>query len=441
MPNDLDRRELSPWNSWFNRPLSRTWCIVGWLIATVIFVGGTQQLGGVTSGDASDSVNTAWSIAHGMTSCGYAPGNQYGLPYSAPLYPLLSGGLAALVRIGHQVPFPTSADFGPHCSTAIAAMYHWSLGSGSLLPTLRLGYVGWLVLMAGFVALLRSSGRGRCVWEPTSLVLLALVPPVFMCLHEYFHPQDLVAMGLILGTVACVRRESWIWAGILLGLAFTSQQFALLVLAPLVVIAPANRLFRFVAATVGSIVVIASPLVVLAPRGALKALLAGSGTTWVSSTLLDVTRLSGPSLVIVSRFLPIAAAMILAWWARDRLGASVLEPIPLISLLATSLSFRLLFEVNLWGYYFMTVAVLVLALDVARARLRWMYFAWVALIAVAFHPVVGASSALRSSTTPWFSLWVWQLLLATLGAVLAISPLITFMKQARTMQSTPGGVD
>jgi hypothetical protein len=250
-----------------------------------------------------------------------------------------------------------------------------------------------------------------------------------MCLHEYFHPQDLVAMGIILGGITCVRRGSWVGAGILLGLAFATQQFALLVLAPLVVIAPPNRLFRFVASIVSSIAVVASPLLILAPTGALRALFAGSGTTGVSSTLLDLTQLSGPPLAIVSRFTPIAAAMILAWWAGDHLGPNILEPIPLLSLLATSLWFRLLFEVNLWGYYFMAVAVLVLAVDVIRGRLRWSYVAWLTLITVAFHPVIGTSSAFRSPTTPGMPLWTWQLLLVTLGAFLSISPLVAFIKR------------
>jgi hypothetical protein len=131
--------------------------------------------------------------------------------------------------------------------------------------------------------------------------------------------------------------------------------------------------------------------------------------------------------------------MVLAWWIRDRLGASVLEPIPLFSLLATSLWLRLLFEVNLWGYYFMAVAVLVLALDVVRGRIRWSYVAWLILVTVAFHPVVGTSSAFNSQSTLWLPLWTWQLLLVTLGAYLVISPLVSFMHQVHQPQVISSG--
>ncbi len=409
--------------SFLSRPLASGWCVVGWAIATFIFVEGTQLIGGLTSGDAADSTNTTWAISHGMLSCAYPPGNQYGLPFSAPLYPLVSGALAAIFRIGRRVAFPTPADFGPHCATAVSSMYQWSLHTGALESTLRIGYLGWFVVMAGMVSFLRSSGRGRCGWEPLALIVLAAVPPVFMCLHEYFHPQDLLAMGLILGATASVRKGHWIWAGILLGLAFTSQQFALLALAPLIVLAPPKKLIKFVFATVASIVVVVAPLALFAPRAAIDAALAGSGTTWVSATLLDTTRLAGPWLFFLSRFLPVVGAMVLAWWARDRLGAYVLEPIPLLSILATSLSLRLLFEVNLWGYYFLAVAVLVLVVDVFRGRLRWSYLAWLALIVVAFHPVIGANSDLTTPSTPWIPLWAWQLILATSGMLLSVSPL------------------
>jgi hypothetical protein len=436
MPDSAERDEHGTWLSLLNRPISWVWCVTSWVLATAIFVEAIRLLGGVTSGDASDSTNTVWAFAHGMASCAYPPNNQFGLPYSAPLYSLLSGAIAGILRIGHRVPFPNSTAFGPHCSHAVLAMYYWSLKTGATLPTLQLGYVGWVVLLFGVVALLRSAGRGRCGWEPLTVVLLALVPPVLMSLHEYFHPQDMVAMGLILGGVACVRRGSWVWAGILLGLAFTGQQFTLLVLAPLVMIVPRHQLVRFVTSVVGAIVVVVAPIALFAPKGVLDAAFTGSGTTGTSSTWLDLTRLSGSSLFVASRFLPIAAAMILAWWAYDRLGLGLLESVPLLSLVATSLAFRLIFEVNLWGYYFMATAVSILVMDVVRGRLRWSYLSWLVLISVAFHPVLGEISAWSPLGTPWLPLWVWQLVLTFMGVFLAVSPLAACVREITQSDAT-----
>jgi hypothetical protein len=97
--------------------------------------------------------------------------------------------------------------------------------------------------------------------------------------------------------------------------------------------------------------------------------------------------LHGALLVAASRLLPIALAMALAWWALRRLGPSVLEPLPLVSLVATSLSLRLVFEQNLFGYYFMALAVSLVLLDVIVGRIRGQLVAWLALLVLAFSPV------------------------------------------------------
>ena len=177
-----------------------------------------------------------------------------------------------------SVPHPGA--LGPHCSTALVAMYKWSVQSGAALPTVRIGYLSWFVLMGGVVALLRTSGRGRCRWEPLVLVLMACVPPALSALLDYFHPQDLIAMGLVLGGVACARRGWWIWAGALVGLAFTSQQFALLVIVPLFVVAPRHRQAKFAGAVVGAAALVLLPMVALTSGRALSTSLLGTGDSW-----------------------------------------------------------------------------------------------------------------------------------------------------------------
>ena len=416
---------------WLERPRPWWWCVGGWIVASAVFIAGTQLLGGPTSGDAGDSINTTWAFAHGMFACGYAPGNEYGLPYSAPLYPLISGAVVALLRIGHSVVFPAGGQFGVHCSTAVEALYHWTLASGALAPTLRIGYVTWFALMFGAVLLLRTVGRGRSAWEILTVLMLAVTPPVFMCLHEYFHPQDLLAMGLIFGGLAMVQRQSWLMAGLLLGLAVTSQQYALLAVIPLLVLVPRRSINRYVVGIAGALVLIAAPLSALAGSGALKALVTGSGATWTSSTLIGEIRISSSVLIVLSRVAPFVAALLLAWWAESRLGAKVLEAGPLLSVISTSLAFRLLFEVNLWGYYFMALAVTLLIQCVLRRRLKISWVLWLVAITVAFHPVVGATSSLSAVSTPWFPLWLWQLVLVGWGVYLAVQPLMAAVADDR----------
>ena len=84
--------------------------------------------------------------------------------------------------------------------------------------------------------------------------------------------------------------------------------------------------------------------------------------------------------------------MAIAWWALRRLGSRVLEPIPLVSLLATSLSLRLVFEEGLFGYKFLALGVMLLLLAIVRGRIRPSLVAWLAFAALAFNPIPGPLS-------------------------------------------------
>jgi len=387
-------RRINSFASWMDKPLSGPGCALGWVASAAVFLGLVRLFGGPAYVDAVESVYSTWAIAHGHLACAYPPGTPYHfagighpIPFIAPLWPLVSGGVTALMQIGHNVPFPSSAALGPNCSTALKAMTQWSSQSGALTTTMKVGYLCWLPLMAGVVAVLRASGRGRTRWEPAVLIALACVPCVLMPLLDDFHPQDLLAMGLILGGVACARRDSWVWAGVLLGLAVTSQQFALLVLAPLFVVAPVHQRIRYAGAAIGAAAMIILPMVVATSGRALGPVLIGSGNTpSVGGPLVWELHLHGALLVGVSRVLPIVLAAVLASWAVRRLGAAVLQPVPLMALVATSLGLRLVFEQNLFGYYFMALALSLVLLDAIRGHFRGQLVAWIALVAIVYDP-------------------------------------------------------
>ena len=367
----------------------------GWFAATVVFVGVVRLIGGPNEGDLGESAYSTWAIAHGYLSCAYAPATTshipsiaYPGPFIAPLWPLLSGGLAALLSIGHHVPFPSRGTLGPHCSNALTAIYKWSVRSNAAATTTRLAYLSWPVFVGGVVAVLRACGRGRCGWEPATLLFLACTPPIWMATTQYFHPQDVVAMGLVLAGVACARRGAWMWAGALMGLAVTSQQFALLVVALLAVIAPAKHRIRYLGATIGAALLVLVPVIIASSGRAIRSVFLGSGNSAsLGGTILWELHLHGSLLVIASRIVPIVISMALAAWAVRRLGARVFEPLPLLSLVASSLSLRLVFEQNLFGYYFMALAAALVLLDVVGGRLRGRLLAWLALCALAFSPV------------------------------------------------------
>jgi hypothetical protein len=407
--------------SWLDRPLSNRWCALGWLLATVAFVGLTQLLGGPTQVDATLSGPSTWAIAHAVPACAYPTASTPGV---APLYPLVSGVFAWMLRVGHGVPFPSPAALGAHCSTASDAIGNWANRSNAVRETVLIGYLGWLALLAGVVALFRSSGRGRCGWEVTGVMLLGCAPPIILVLQEYFHPEDLMAIGLAFAGLACARRGQWIWTGILLGLALTSQQFALLVAAPLLVVAPKNQRIRYAGAVMGSAAVVVIGMVVITSGRVIDVLAGTTATPSTGGTLLSVAGLHGFSLVLASRALPIAFAMMLAWWAVRRLGAAALDPVPLVSLIATSLCFRLVFEVNLFGYYLMAVAASLIVLNVVAGRVHLYLVAWLGLVTFAYDP-------LRWGTHPWtyeIPMACCQLLLVPAALALALTPLVSVIR-------------
>ncbi|HVA53841.1 MAG TPA: hypothetical protein VNF05_10060 [Acidimicrobiales bacterium] len=373
--------------------------MMGWLGASVVFYGLVGLLGGPTEGDASETVYSTWSIAHGNLGCAYPKLATYHFdnlanPFAltAPLYTLITGAASALLRIGHSVEFPTQHQLGPSCDNAFVAMFHWSVNAGAILPTVRLSYLMWPVLVVGVIALLGAAGRGRQRWEPLALLMVACTPTAWMCLTYFFHPEDLLAMGFIFAGVACSLRKRWFWAGVLLGLACSSQQFAFLVAAPLLVVATGRQRIRYLAGAVVTVAIIDIPIIVATSGRAIRTLILGSSRVGVinrstGGTVLWETDLRGIPLFLLSRVAPIAASMALAWWASKRLGPRILSPVPLISLLASSLAFRLIFEENLFGYYFMAVSVALIVLDVARGQVRGTVLAWIALVTVAFNPV------------------------------------------------------
>jgi len=383
----------SRWTAWLDRPLSGWWCALWWCVATAVFVGIVVILGGPARGDFQESVLSAWAIAHGQFSCAFPSGrgavpgpSPFAAPVTAPLYPLVTGGISALARIGHGVPFPSAAGLGPGCDNAFRAINGWSVKAGAVAPTVRLGYGAWLVLMAGVIAVLRACGRGRRRWEPATLLVVACLPPVWMCLENFFHPQDLVALGFALAAVAGARRGAWIWAGVLVALAALSQQFALLVAVPLLVIAPTGRRLRFAGATLAAFAVAALPLLTATSSSAARATLLGSGNTQTGDggTVVWELHLHGWALLLLSRVAPIVLSALLAWWVLRRLGRAALDPPMLMSLVSVSLCLRLVFEQNFYGYYFAALAVSLVLLDVVSGHVRGSVVAWMVVMSLVF---------------------------------------------------------
>jgi hypothetical protein len=127
-------------------------------------------------------------------------------------------------------------------------------------------------------------------------------------------------------------------------------------------------------------------------------------------------------LFAVARLLPIALGVAFAWWAKRRLGPKLLEPVALVALIATTLGLRLVFEENLFGYYFTALTVMLILLDAVKGRIRGYTIAWLALVTLAFDPIPwgfasnGQSWGLtaRQQLPAWFALIALLLIAADL---------------------------
>jgi hypothetical protein len=110
----------------------------------------------------------------------------------------------------------------------------------------------------------------------------------------------------------------------------------------------------------------------------------------------------------------------------------LLEPIPLIALIATSLCLRLIFEVNLWGYYFMAMTVLLIILEIINGRIRVSLLVWIVLVTWA--SVDGGLS--NRSSFHSFPIWLLQAVLVSSALLLATKPLVSYVHSNPAPRST-----
>ena len=177
----------------------------------------------------------------------------------------------------------------------------------------------------------------------------------------------------------------------MVALAVLSQQFALLVAAPLFVLAPRGRRLAYTGVAVGTSAVAVLALSAVTSGDAAHAVVFGTGTTGgIGGTLLWELDLHGALLLLFSRVAPIVLSLLLAWWVVRRLGPASLDPVALLSVVGLSLGFRLVFEQQLFGYYFMALSVALVLLDVAGGRFRATLVGWLATVSMVY--LVGSTA-------------------------------------------------
>jgi len=303
-----------------------------------------------------------------------------------------------------------------------------------------------------------------------------------------------VALGFALAAMACALRSRWVAAGVLIALAVLTQQYTLLVAIPLLVVAPAARRFSYVLAAAVTAVVVATPLLIATSGSAARSIFAGSGASGGTggTVMWEFHVRTGAALVLASRLPPLVLSLALSWYVMRRLGRSALQPSVLIALVAVSLSLRLVFEDNIFSYYYMALAVTLVVLDVARGRIRETLVAWLLMVTLVYTeptilvwrqswdqdarrwiPVLvmvvalvlilrdALRHSLGRSTAMWAATlvtalvmwpvssdplnfqpvtWFWQVVLVGIGVALAVGPLRTLVRD-NSPQPPPPGVE
>jgi hypothetical protein len=181
-----------------------------------------------------------------------------------------AGGLV-LFSYRTLVGFGLAGDYTAEARPAFDA-----LGSGNIAEFLHRApsYAGSLLLRAPFVLVARAFGAGgywtyrasvipallaggalawwlatrmgsasRARWlAPLLVVGICVLNPLGEQAVIVGHPEDLLGAVLCAAAVLCAIRDRPIWAGVLLGLAITNKEWALLAVGPVLVALPRRRL-------------------------------------------------------------------------------------------------------------------------------------------------------------------------------------------------------
>ncbi|HLN41712.1 MAG TPA: hypothetical protein VK215_04640 [Acidimicrobiales bacterium] len=265
-----------------------------------------------------------------------------------------------------------------------------------------LAIFGWIVLCAGVVMLLGSSGAGGGVTEVALVVALAVLPASSDAIAQTFHPQDLMSVGFACAGLSQALRRRWLWVGVLFGVAFLCKQFALLPLFAALAAAPGWRSrVRILVPMAGVVALAVVPFYVAAPVDTVRAMTAVyvAGVTLIKTpTVVGVLDINEKLKLEIARDAPLLMAAALAAWARWRSRSGLLAPVPLVGLALACVATRLVFEVSLLNYYYLAVAVFLLLLDFTRKRMPVWSVVWIVATRYGLTPLAPhAPSALTAA--------------------------------------------
>ncbi len=295
----------------------------------------------------------------------YGAGNFTGDDPAVAISALLHGHLMAAA---HDQPFIGLTSIILRLPVvALARLF----GSGTMLEY-RLGVFvcGWATGLVGVVVARWARARGRSLSSALLIVTLMVLSPMAVGLQLDGHPEELLGGALCVAAVLSAMADRPMVAGVMLGLALGTKEWALVAVVPVVLACSRQRL-RMVTVAAG----VAAPLVLVLP------LLDPSAFLRVSKTIGDtrfvyfrswwwplVTQSSGTPYLHLLPFglsrtdvswLDPAAALALGW--RYQRMAAHRDSADALGLLALLLLLRCTLDPEFSGYYVVPFLIALLA--------------------------------------------------------------------------------
>lgn len=150
--------------------------------------------------------------------------------------------VSALVHLDLGAYFASRPMMGP-LPTLLQAPFA-ALGGEQLMSAYRWACVPSL-LVAGLTGLYLASiarRRGAGLASQASIAVLALVNPLNLAALEGGHPEEILTAALAVAAVASASEDKGWRAAVLLGLALTSKQWAVIAILPTLMVLPRHRL-------------------------------------------------------------------------------------------------------------------------------------------------------------------------------------------------------
>lgn len=196
-----------------------------------------------------------------------------------------------------------------------------------------------------------------------------------------FHPEDIAGTAFVLLATAAAVRGKWLPAGLLLGGALLTRQWALLAMLPLLAAAPPGRRVGLAGTSSAVFAAVVLPFALADPAGTLQALIARHAIA-TDLSLVGHLRLSGQVAFTVSRGGPIFAALalsaVLAWRWQDQPPG----PTPLVGGILACLCMRTILDSAFFAYYLVPISVFVVVVTAAGILRPHLGVLWLVLLSL-----------------------------------------------------------